>query len=323
MHSVDRVPKYAAGRPGYAAKDSVRTRSPKRIAAHRIDRRTHQFGPVAADAPMPMAVWIASAIIVFLLSFAAIRWLPDLAGSGPDLVSEPSPGTSTSTSAVTTQSLQQPDDDRSVTPNPVIPIIIRRSTLTNEQVLDLPPPTEISPPLVTDPSVDTVTTPEQLDLGELENAKRVQQRLIDLGFLFGAADGVWGPHSRQALQDFRVANGIGDGDTWDEVTQERLLTASDANAATTSGVSFVGGWGVDVAQCRDSRVTITARRAKVAGAGCEFHSTQRERSNVWRLQARCANDSERWNANIRITLSGSKLIWSSERGTTTYVRCPS
>ena len=224
---------------------------PEQTTANRTNRRTHQFGPAAADAAMPATVWIASAIIVFLLSFAAIRWLPDIAGSARDLVSEPSPGTSTSTSAVTTQSLQLPDNDRSVGPNPVIPIIFRQSTPTSEQVLDLPPPTEISPSLVTDPSADTITTPQQLDLREIEDAKRVQQRLIDLGFLFGAADGIWGPRSQQALQDFRVANGIGDGDTWDEVTQERLLTASDANAATTSGVGFAGGWGVDVSQCRD------------------------------------------------------------------------
>jgi len=49
---------------------------------------------------------------------------------------------------------------------------------------------------------------------------------------------------------------------------------------------------------------------------------QRESSNVWRLRAECASKTERWNANIRLTVSASKLIWSSERGTTTYVRCP-
>ena len=269
-------------------------------------------------------VWIVGAIVVFLLSFVATRWLPDLTSSARDDVSKPTPGTSTSTAAVTTPSLQQPDDGRSVTATPITPIVIRRSTPPDAQVSDLPPHTEISPPLVTVPeSVDTVTTPQQLDLREIDDAKRVQQRLIDLGFLFGAADGIWGPRSRRALQDFRVANGIGDSDTWDEATQERLLTAPDAIAANTSDISFIGGWGVDVAQCRESPLTITASRAEAFGAACEFHSTQRESSNVWRLRALCANNSERWNANIRFTLSGSKLTWSSERGTTTYVRCPS
>jgi hypothetical protein len=271
--------------------------------------RIRQFGPEAAGAVI--------AIVVIVLFFAATRWLPDLTTSARDSVSKPAPVTSTS--AVTTPSPQQSDDGRSVALNPLIPTVIRRSTPPDEQVSDLPP-NIISPPPITVP--EPVTTPQQLDLREIENAKRVQQRLIDLGFLFGAADGIWGARSRRALQDFRVANGLGDNDTWDEATQERLLTSQDVNAANTSDISFIGGWGVDVAECRKSPVTISERRAEDSfGATCEFHSTQREDLNVWRLRALCANSSERWNANIRLALSGSKLTWSSERGTTTYVRC--
>jgi Putative peptidoglycan binding domain len=275
--------------------------------------------PIIADA----RVWIAVIIAVFLLSFAAARWLPDLMTGSPDNVSKPTAGTSTSTSDVTTTSLEQFDNSRSVTPNPLIPIVIRRSPSPDAEVSDLPPQTEIPSPLVTVPeSVNTVTTPQQLDLREIEDAKRVQQRLIDLGFLFGAADGIWGQRSRRALQEFRVANGIGESDTWDEATQERLLRAPDAKAANTSDISFIGGWGIDLAECRESPIKITARRAEAFGTACEFHSTQRESSNVWRLRAECASKTERWNANIRFTLSTSKLTWSSERGTTTYVRCP-
>ena len=164
---------------------------------------------------------------------------------------------------------------------------------------------------------------QQLDLNQTEDAKRIQQRLIERGFLFGEADGVWGARSRKALQDFRIANGMGDGDTWDEATQERLLSASDAKAANISEISFIGGWGVDAAQCREAPLKITARRAEASGAACDFRSTQREGLNVWRLRAQCASNGERWTANIRFTLFGSKLVWSSERGTTSYVRCPS
>ena len=284
-------------------------------------------GPIIADARL----WIVGAIVVFLVSFSAARWLPDLMTGSPENVSTPTAGTSTLTSEatttstltseVTTTSLQQSDNSRSVTPNPLIPIVIRRST--SPEASDLPPQTEISSTPVTVPeSVDTVTAPQKLDLRDIENAKRVQQRLIDLGFLYGAADGVWGQRSRRALQEFRAANGIGESDTWDEATQERLLSAPDAKAANTSDISFVGGWGIDVAECRESPIAITARRAEAYGTACEFHSTQRESSNVWRLRAECASKTERWNANIRFTVSTSKLIWSSERGTTTYVRCP-
>jgi hypothetical protein len=304
MHSVDTETRHAAGRPGRKARDSGRTKSPD---------------PILADA----RAWIVGIIVVFLVCFSAARWLPDLMTGSPDNVSKPTAGTSTSTSEVTTTSLQPSDNSRSVTPNPLIPIVIRRSTSPDAEVSDLPPQTEISsPPVIVPESVNTVTTPQQLDLRDIENAKRVQQRLIDLGFLYGVADGVWGQRSRRALQEFRAANGIGESDTWDEATQERLLSAPDAMAANTSDITFIGAWGIDVAECRESPITITARRAEAFGAACEFHSTQRETSNVWRLRAECASKTERWNANIRFTVSTSKLIWSSERGTTTYIRCP-
>ena len=299
MRSVDTEAR-PAGRPGRKANGSGRTMSPSPIIAH-------------------ARVLIVGAIVVFLVSYSAARWLPDLMTGSPDNVSTPAAGTSTSTSEVT--SLQQEDNSRSVTPNPLIPVVIRRST--SAEVSDPPPQTESSSPPITVPeSADTVTSPEQLDLRDIENAKRVQQRLIDLGFLYGAADGVWGQRSRRALQEFRAANGIGESDTWDEATQERLLSAPDAKAANTSDISFIGGWGADVAECRESPIAITARRAEAYGTACEFHSTQRESSNVWRLRAECASKTERWNANIRFTVSATKLVWSSERGTTTYIRCP-
>jgi Putative peptidoglycan binding domain len=36
----------------------------------------------------------------------------------------------------------------------------------------------------------------------------VQNRLIELGYLAGTADGAWGPRSRTALRAFKVANGL-------------------------------------------------------------------------------------------------------------------
>ena len=300
MDFPDKLPRSAAGVPG---------------------RDAAALGPLAH---IRARVWIVGGIVMLLLFFAVARsWLPDLTSSTRDDVpiSKPTPSTSASTSAVTTPSLQRTDDGRSVPPtHPSTNLPEQKPT---EQASGLPPPTEILQPPATVPEIETVRTPQQLDIREIEDAKRVQQRLIDLGFLFGAADGVWGPRSRRALKDFRIANGLGDSDTWDEVAQERLLTAPDANAANTADTNFIGGWGADIAQCRKSPLTITARRAEAFGTACEFHSTQRESSNVWRLRALCTNDSERWTANIRFTLSGSKLTWSSERGTTTYVRCPS
>src|SRR5262245_25968676 len=323
----------------------------------RPGRRTQDSGRriwpdhIIADA----RVRIVGTIALFLLSFAAARWLPDLMISSPHTVLKPTAASSTSSSEVsleqsdgnrtvtpnpliprvirrssstassevTATSLEQSDSSRSVTPKPVIPIVIRQSSSPDAEVSALPSVTEISSAEVLVPeSASTVTTPQQLDLGEIENARRVQQRLIDLGFLFGAADGIWGQGSRRALREFRAANGIGEGDTWDEATEERLLRVQDVKAANTSDISFTGGWGIDLADCRDSPIKITARRVEAFGTACEFRSTERESSNVWRLRAECASKTERWNANIRLTVSTSKLTWSSERGTTSYVRCP-
>ena len=288
--------------------------------AERLGRTTSP-DPIILDA----RVWVVGTILLFfvsfLVSFTAVRWLPDLITNSADDPSKLTAPTSTSTSEAIP--VEQSDNSQGVTPKPVIPIVIRREASLNAEVSDLPPQTEISSPLTTVvDTANTASTPQLLDLREIENASRVQQRLIDLGFLFGAADGVWGQRSRRALQEFRAANGIGEGDTWDEATQERLLRARDAKAAHTSDISFIGGWGNDLAECRESPVKITARRAEAFGTACEFHTSQRESSNVWRLRAECASKSERWNANIRFTVSTSKLTWSSERGTTTYVRCP-
>jgi peptidoglycan hydrolase-like protein with peptidoglycan-binding domain len=344
---VGNSPRRAAGLRGRNVKDSVHTTSLDPI----ILDLNYQFGPIAAGTQrarraaaqqsarthMPTRVWIVGGFVVLLLLFFATArsWLPDLTINARGDVSTPTPGSSASTSAVAL-SLQQPDNVPSAIPThsstnwpvrkPTIAIVIPRSTLPDEQGSALTPPTDISPPPIMIPESDaddTATTPQQLDLNEIEDTKHVQQRLIDLGYLFAPADGIWGQRSRRALQDFRVAQGLGDSATWDEATQRRLLAPPEPRAtpANKPEINFIGGWGVDVAQCRQSPVTITARRAETVGVTCEFHSTQQESSNVWRLRARCANNNERWNANVRFTLSGNKLTWSSERGTTTYVRC--
>jgi len=270
---------------------------------------------------------VGGIIVLLLIIFVATRPRPP----GPtiiarDDVSKATSGISASTTEVTLP-LQHSDNVTIPTHSlkPTIAIVIPR-TLPDEQASALTPPAEIWQPLIAKPEpVDTEMISQLLDLNEIEDTKRIQQRLIDLGFLFAEADGVWGQRSRRALQDFRVAQSLGDSPVWDEATQRRLFAASEPHAASASKpeLNFLGGWGVDVAQCRESPITITARRAETAGVKCEFNSTQQESLNVWQLRARCANGSERWNANVRFTISGNKLTWSSERGTTTYVRCRS
>jgi hypothetical protein len=101
---------------------------------------------------------------------------------------------------------------------------------------------------------------------------------------------------------------------WSTIGSSSFAAASSSTSPTSSASTCCSRRGVgDVGRADD--------RAKTGDVACEFHSTQQESSNMWRLRARCVNGSERWNANVRLTRAGSKLTWSSKRGTTTYVRC--
>jgi peptidoglycan hydrolase-like protein with peptidoglycan-binding domain len=226
--------------------------------------------------------------------------------------------------------LRQPESSTVATPQETTTPIVIRSTLppSEDEPFAAEPPVAPSPPPIATPGTgDTITTfpTPLLDIGQIEDAKRIQRRLIELGFLFGTADGNWGPRSRRALRDFRGAQGIGNSDTWDEEIQQDLFSRGAARAPAMG--TFVGGWGINVDNCRQAQdnrspLRINTRGAEAFSTTCQFNSTQRESANEWRIRASCADEHDRWNANIRLTLAGGRLTWTSERGTTTYLRCP-
>jgi hypothetical protein len=301
-------------------------------ALRQSSSQTAAFGAFAHIASR-VGIIGAAALLVFVFLAAGRSWLlsdPKESARDDVAISTPAQGSSRSTSVVTTVSYQRPDASRDATAahpssdppeqKRAVAFVIPPGAPPQEETLHLQPRGQLPSPPSTAPERDdrTVNPNPQLDLRRLEDAKRIQQRLIALGFLVGAADGAWGSPSRRALQDFRVAKGLGDSFAWDEATQELLLTPSDANA---SDIGFVGKWGTDAAQCRDAPLTISVRRAQATGAACEFHSTQRVSSKAWRLQAKCADETQSWSTSIRLAISGSKLTWSSARGTLTYARC--
>jgi len=57
-----------------------------------------------------------------------------------------------------------------------------------------------------------------------------QNRLIELGFLKGPADGVWGTKSRMALRAFKVANGLAGDDKWDDLVSSQLYSTQAARS---------------------------------------------------------------------------------------------
>jgi len=60
----------------------------------------------------------------------------------------------------------------------------------------------------------------------------VQGRLIDLGYMTGTPDGLWGNKSRQALRAFKAANGIQVDDKWDFKTGAKLFSTEAARSPT-------------------------------------------------------------------------------------------
>jgi peptidoglycan hydrolase-like protein with peptidoglycan-binding domain len=218
-------------------------------------------------------------------------------------------------------------EESTVAPQEAAPEMAIRSTLPPSEDDSVPAPLAAlsSPPIAAPVPLTTAFPTPLLDLGQIEDAKRIQRRLTSLGFLFGTANGNWGPQSRKALRDFRVAQGLGPGDSWDRQSQQALFSAAAVRVPATG--TFVGGWGINVDQCRQapdnrSPLRIDARHAEAFSTTCQFNSTQRESANEWRIRASCADEHGQWSANIRLTLAGSRLTWTSERGTATYLRCP-
>jgi hypothetical protein len=167
------------------------------------------------------------------------------------------------------------------------------------------------------PEQTTETEPE-LNPQNPSDAIWVQARLADLGYFTGSRSGAWGPASRSALRDFKSINGLQEDDRWDRETEQRLSSKEVIPAAKT----FIGRWAEDIDQCRNgAALVISSRAAKVVGGECDFRYVEREATAQWRVQAVCTDGGSSWNANVSLWLTAPKLIWSSERGTATYVRC--
>jgi hypothetical protein len=154
------------------------------------------------------------------------------------------------------------------------------------------------------------------------DATSIQRRLRDLGYYFGDGHGVWGTASRTALRDFKSMNGLQEDDRWDRETEEQLLSRPSLRAGRT----FIGRWALEAGDCRhreaSDQLIVNSRGAHAAAGRCDFRSVKQEAAGRWRIRAVCSAAGQAWHANIALTLIGSNLRWSSERGSETYVRCP-
>lgn len=90
--------------------------------------------------------------------------------------------------------------------------------------------------------------------------------------------------------------------------------------------AFVGGWADDTGECRQYQnrsapLVIGTHAAKTDSGKCDFRSVKRETASRWRIVALCSSEGDSWTAHVDLTLAGSNLTWSSERGIARYVRC--
>jgi uncharacterized membrane protein len=159
-------------------------------------------------------------------------------------------------------------------------------------------------------------------LADHDGAKEVQQRLVQLGYLTVPATGMWGSLSRKALKAFKSDHDLAADEVWDEATERSLFGGSEQKAEP-----FVGIWGIDPNACslRPGRngflpAVIDIQGARAGETTCMFESRKRT-SQGWNVVANCSNARDRWTANIHLMVNGDQLIWVSERGSQTYLRC--
>ena len=105
---------------------------------------------------------------------------------------------------------------------------------------------------------------------------------------------------------------------------------SESRPSEDKGRVLVAGlWGPTAGACSKSEaqrlgmlpMRIDERGARAGGVSCSFRETTVTSSNSWAVVAQCRSGRERWTSNVRLALSGSRLTWSSERGSQGYVRC--
>jgi hypothetical protein len=65
---------------------------------------------------------------------------------------------------------------------------------------------------------------------------------------------------------------------------------------------------------------ISARRARAGDTTCTFGRTKRN-GNSWQMAATCSDGETGWKSDVRLSLRGRTLTWTSQKGSTTYVRC--
>lgn len=120
-----------------------------------------------------------------------------------------------------------------------------------------------------------------------------------------------------------ISSPVGQNDMQGEI--EVTPPRHDLRAPDSSTV--VGVWAPEPGSCsarnlRDGVLptVISAHGARAGDTSCVFKN-QRQTERDWRVVANCRNPHENWATNVRLTVKGDRLVWTSNRGTQAYTRC--
>jgi hypothetical protein len=165
-----------------------------------------------------------------------------------------------------------------------------------------------------------------------QDATKIHTKLRELGFYRANSSILWSAMSRDALKEFKNRNELEPNDVWDAATEQRLMSATPALAPEDVQAGFAaatsGIWSVDLRACPGGvggsdalALTVTPKRAEADGARCEFGNIS-GLGTSWKTLGTCTVNGETRKANITLVRAGDVLVWSSENGTTKYLRCP-
>jgi len=97
--------------------------------------------------------------------------------------------------------------------------------------------------------------------------------------------------------------------------------------AAQPSATIVGIWVPEAGACsvrnfRDGTLpTIINMDGAWAGETFCIFSNQKQTETGWKVLANCSNAREQWSTQVRLTLKGDRLKWTSKRGTQDYTRC--
>jgi hypothetical protein len=154
------------------------------------------------------------------------------------------------------------------------------------------------------------------------DALKIQSQLLELGYYRNPGDGVWGLASRNALRDFKAANGLTVDDIWDSSVETLIKDGRSLHATETP----FGEWAVAGTSCIDpnsrQRLTISAKEITGKQLDCRLEDNLARSGDTWFGTASCLRDKEVVALRISAVLAQRQLVDHSTLVSTPRPRTP-